>query len=135
MVSSSRPSRALCVEGACPKLSNPPDNPLHSYSLSAVDQQVLILKIGASRAGSPEKEKADPVDLSKYVNPPTVQEIIDALPPRPEGVSLKKFITTFKSRLSLDGQPGLMPQKVFLKLVNSCSVYSKEDKLLRRKAE
>lgn len=48
---------------------------------------------------------------------------------------MKKFITTFKSRLSLDGQPGLMPQKVFLKLVNSCSVYSKEDKLLRRKAE
>ena len=48
---------------------------------------------------------------------------------------MKKFITTFKSRLSLDGQPGLMPQKVFLKLVNSCRVYSKEDKLLRRKAE
>ena len=48
---------------------------------------------------------------------------------------MKKFITSFKSRLEKDGQPGLMPQKVFLKLVLSCSVYSKEDKLLRRKPE
>lgn len=88
-----------------------------------------------SRAGSPDKDKAEPIDVSKYINPPTVQEIIEALPPRPEGVPMKKFITSFKSRLEKDGQPGLMPQKVFLKLVLSCSVYSKEDKLLRRKPE
>ncbi|RYP80156.1 hypothetical protein DL770_006351 [Monosporascus sp. CRB-9-2] len=89
---------------------------------------------GTPRAGSPDN-RAEPIDVSKYINPPTVQEIIDALPPRPEGVSMKKFITTFKSRLERDGQPDLMPQKVFLKLVLSCSVYSKEDKLLRRKPD
>ncbi|ORY65507.1 uncharacterized protein BCR38DRAFT_523947 [Pseudomassariella vexata] len=64
-------------------------------------------------------------------NPITGQEIHDKLPPLPDGIPISNFLKMFGSRIG-DG-PGQMPRTEWLSLVKKNSVYTKEQKLLKRK--
>ncbi|KAI1780164.1 Rap30/74 interaction domain-containing protein [Hypoxylon cercidicola] len=82
----------------------------------------------ASRAGSPGATQSPTQD---YINPPTAQEIIDALPPLPEGITIGSLLRKFQDRVE---KPGYMPRKEWLKMVRENAQFSNVEKMLRRKA-
>ncbi|KAI6093997.1 Rap30/74 interaction domain-containing protein [Hypoxylon rubiginosum] len=79
------------------------------------------------RAGSPSAPQSPTGD---YVNPPTPQEIVDALPPLPDGTSIGSLLKRFSERID---KPGMMSRKEWLKMVRENSNFSSAEKLLRRK--
>ncbi|KAI1414789.1 Rap30/74 interaction domain-containing protein [Hypoxylon sp. FL1857] len=85
------------------------------------------LSAGA-RANSPGAPSQSPTQ--EYIDPITHQEIIDALPPRPEGITIGALLRRFQHRLD---KPGYMSRKDWLKLVKENADFSTVDRLLRRK--
>ncbi|KAI0392008.1 Rap30/74 interaction domain-containing protein [Xylariaceae sp. FL0594] len=82
-----------------------------------------------SRAGSPA-----PPSRLQQAGPPkpvTAQEIVDALPPLPQGITIGALLKQFHGRVE---QEGTLTRKEWLQLVKENSVFSASDKLLRRKA-
>ncbi|KAI0482150.1 Rap30/74 interaction domain-containing protein [Xylariaceae sp. FL0804] len=90
-----------------------------------------------SRAGSPaapqgNKPRASHLDVNGqgYIDPPTPQEIVDALPPLPHGVTVGNLLKVFQDRID---KPGYMPRDVWLKIVGKAADFNQKEKLLRRK--
>ncbi|KAI1209056.1 Rap30/74 interaction domain-containing protein [Annulohypoxylon truncatum] len=95
-----------------------------------------------SRAGSPVPPQGAAGKGPRSNSPPaqspsqgytdviTAQEIIDALPPRPQGVTIGVFIKSFQNRID---KPGCMHKKDWIRLVRAHADFG-SDKLLRRKA-
>ncbi|KAI0176455.1 Rap30/74 interaction domain-containing protein [Hypoxylon sp. FL1284] len=81
----------------------------------------------APRAGSPSAPQSP---SQEYINAPTVQEIIDALPPLPDGITIGSLLRRFQDRVE---RPGYMPRKEWLRMVRENANFS-ADKMLRRKA-
>ncbi|KAL7629164.1 transcription factor IIF subunit tfg1 [Parahypoxylon ruwenzoriense] len=97
-----------------------------------------------SRAGSPVPPQGANLATSKgtpsapaqgptqeYTNTITPQEIIDALPPLPEGITIGMLLKRFQDRVE---KPGCMSRKEWLKLVKENANFNTAEKLLRRKA-
>ncbi|KAI1332349.1 Rap30/74 interaction domain-containing protein [Xylariaceae sp. FL0255] len=83
-----------------------------------------------ARAGSPgfaSAQSSNPEDLK----PITAEEIVDALPALPNGIPISVLIKSFNNRI---GKPGHMNKKEWINLVKANSVFSQQDRLLRRKA-
>ncbi|XXG94832.1 hypothetical protein Hte_001091 [Hypoxylon texense] len=81
----------------------------------------------APRAGSPSAPQSP---TENYINPPTAQEIIDALPPLPQGTTIVHLLRKFQDRID---KPGYMPRKEWLKLVRENAQFRSADKMLCRK--
>ncbi|OTA64817.1 Rap30/74 interaction domain-containing protein [Hypoxylon sp. EC38] len=81
-----------------------------------------------ARANSPSAPSQSPTQ--EYIDPITPQEIIDALPPRPEGITIGGLLRVFQHRLD---KPGYMYRRDWLKLVKENAEFSTAEKLLRRK--
>lgn len=85
--------------------------------------------VSTPRAGSPAAGPA-----KSWTNPPTLEEITAALPPRPQGLSIGELMKLFTGRIAkTDSQDGLMPRKEWLRLVKLSCDFG-DDRLLRRKA-
>jgi transcription initiation factor TFIIF subunit alpha len=78
------------------------------------------------RAGSPSAGAAQ-----ETLKPITSQEIVDALPPLPNGISVAKLLKRFENRVDKEGH---LTRKEWLNLVKENVVFNQNDKLLRRKA-
>ncbi|KAI0003144.1 Rap30/74 interaction domain-containing protein [Xylariaceae sp. FL0662B] len=83
----------------------------------------------AARAGSPGSPAQSPTQ--EYIDAITPQEIVDALPPLPQGVTIGGLLKVFQHRLE---KPGYMPRKDWLKLVKENANFNSAEKLLRRKS-
>ncbi|KAI1143359.1 Rap30/74 interaction domain-containing protein [Hypoxylon sp. FL0543] len=83
----------------------------------------------APRANSPGAPAQSPTQ--EQVDVITAQEIIDALPPRPEGITIGVFLRRFQHRLD---RPGHMSRKEWLNMVKKNAEFTPADKLLRRRA-
>ncbi|KAI1761208.1 Rap30/74 interaction domain-containing protein [Hypoxylon sp. FL1150] len=81
----------------------------------------------ASRAGSPSA----PQSPTGNYHPPTPQEITDALPPLPGGITIGVLLKKFSDRID---KPGMMTRKEWLKMVRENSNFNNAEKMLRRKA-
>ncbi|KAI0381954.1 Rap30/74 interaction domain-containing protein [Hypomontagnella monticulosa] len=91
----------------------------------------------ASKASSTAPRASSPSSSSQTpgVNPLaiiSVQEIIDELPPLPEGIPISNLIKKFQHRLEM---PGGTTKNEWLKMVKLNAAYDSEKKLLRRKAQ
>ncbi|KAI0198061.1 hypothetical protein F4808DRAFT_436980 [Astrocystis sublimbata] len=84
-----------------------------------------------SRAGSPRAVSPNVDSPQMPLRPITAQEIVDALPPLPEGVSISGLLRVFSTRLDREGH---LTRKEWLGLVKENTVFSQADKKLRRKA-
>ncbi|KAI3316794.1 Rap30/74 interaction domain-containing protein [Xylariaceae sp. AK1471] len=89
-----------------------------------------------SRAGSPVPSRpraASPSAgaIQETLKPITSQEILDALPPLPNGISIAKLLKMFDNRVDKEGH---LTRKDWLNLVKENAVFNQTDKLLRRKA-
>ncbi|KAJ2968362.1 hypothetical protein NUW58_g10238 [Xylaria curta] len=82
-----------------------------------------------SRAGSPRA--TSPHAGQEPLKPITSQEILDALPPLPNGITIGGLLKMFDSRVDKEGH---LSRKEWLQLVKENTVFSQHDKLLRRKA-
>ncbi|KAI0147904.1 Rap30/74 interaction domain-containing protein [Hypoxylon sp. NC0597] len=82
----------------------------------------------SARANSPNAPAQSP--SQEYTDPITPQEIIDALPPRPEGITIGGLLRRFQHRLD---KPGCMLRRDWLMLVKENADFSTTEKLLRRK--
>ncbi|KAI0889779.1 Rap30/74 interaction domain-containing protein [Annulohypoxylon maeteangense] len=80
---------------------------------------------GKGRSNSPAAHSPS----QEYTDVITSQEIIDALPPLPQGVTIGVFIKRFQNRID---RPGCMPKRDWIRLVRTHTDYG-TDKLLRRK--
>ncbi|KAI1188735.1 hypothetical protein F5B17DRAFT_394581 [Nemania serpens] len=78
-----------------------------------------------SRAGSPRALSPEPL------RPITSKEILDALPPLPNGITIGGLLKMFDNRVDKEGH---LTRKEWLQLVKENAVFSQNDKLLRRKA-
>ncbi|KAI1659848.1 Rap30/74 interaction domain-containing protein [Daldinia decipiens] len=85
---------------------------------------------GGTRAGSPSAP-AQSSTSGGIADPITAQEIIDALPPLPQGITIVLLLKKFQDRLD---KPGFMQRKDWLKLVKENANFNTAEKLLRRKA-
>lgn len=85
---------------------------------------------GGTRAGSPSAP-AQSSTQGGIADPITAQEIIDALPPLPQGITIVLLLKKFQDRLD---KPGFMQRKDWLKLVKENANFNTAEKLLRRKA-
>jgi len=88
-----------------------------------------------SRAGSPTppsrlQQASSAATPSGPPKPVTAQEIIDALPPLPNGITIGALLKMFDNRVDKEGT---LTRKEWLQLVKENSVFSSADKLLRRK--
>ncbi|KAI1074591.1 Rap30/74 interaction domain-containing protein [Whalleya microplaca] len=83
----------------------------------------------APRANSPGSPAQSPT--TEYIDAITPQEIVDALPPLPQGVTIGGLLKVFQHRLE---KPGYMPRKDWLKLVKENANFNSAEKLLRRKS-
>ncbi|KAH9897286.1 hypothetical protein F4778DRAFT_745135 [Xylariomycetidae sp. FL2044] len=81
-----------------------------------------------ARPGSPGAPSQSPT--RDVVDRITAQEIIDALPPLPQGISIGALLKVFMHRLD---KPGHMSRKEWLKLVKENANFNQQEKLLRRK--
>ncbi|KAI1805933.1 Rap30/74 interaction domain-containing protein [Daldinia bambusicola] len=81
------------------------------------------------RAGSPNTAPQSSAP-GGILYPITAQEIIDALPPLPEGITIGILLKKFQDRVD---KPGCMQRKDWLKLVKENANFSTAEKLLRRK--
>lgn len=86
---------------------------------------------GASAAPQPGSPSVPQSPTEEYINPPTPQEIIDALPPLPEGITVGLLMRRFQDRVE---RPGYMPRKVWLRMVRENAHFSSAEKMLRRKS-
>ncbi|KAI1815337.1 Rap30/74 interaction domain-containing protein [Poronia punctata] len=89
-----------------------------------------------SRAGSPAPFRrtatsAEGTPAPAQLKPITSQEIVDALPPLPNGISIGALLKMFETRID---KQGTLTRKEWLQLVKENSVFSSSDKLLRRKS-
>ncbi|KAI8631947.1 Rap30/74 interaction domain-containing protein [Xylariaceae sp. FL1651] len=89
-----------------------------------------------SRAGSPipmRPQAASPSAGSNQetLKPITAQEVVDALPALPNGISIGGLLRVFNNRVD---RPGHLTRKEWLQLVKENTVFNSADKLLRRKA-
>ncbi|GAW20737.1 hypothetical protein ANO14919_102480 [Xylariales sp. No.14919] len=89
-----------------------------------------------SRAGSPVPSRPKVTSPTASVTqeplkPITSQEILDALPPLPSGVTIGGLLKMFDNRVDKEGH---LSRKEWLQLVKENAVFSQSDKLLRRKA-
>ncbi|KAI1382372.1 Rap30/74 interaction domain-containing protein [Hypoxylon crocopeplum] len=83
----------------------------------------------AARANSPDAPARSPTQENS--DPITPQEIIDALPPLPQGITIGVLLKRFQDRLD---RPGCMSRKDWLKLVKENANFNTTEKLLRRKS-
>ncbi|KAI5866472.1 Rap30/74 interaction domain-containing protein [Durotheca rogersii] len=83
----------------------------------------------APRSNSPGAAVQSPTQ--EYTNTITPQEIVDALPPLPEGITIGALLKRFHDRVE---KPGCMSRKEWLKLVKENANFNTVEKLLRRKA-
>ncbi|KAI1822251.1 Rap30/74 interaction domain-containing protein [Xylaria intraflava] len=89
-----------------------------------------------SRSGSPvpSKPRAGSPDVGagqEPLKPITSQEILDALPPLPNGIPISVLLKMFDNRVDKEGH---LTRKEWLQLVKENAVFSQSDRLLRRKA-
>ncbi|KAI1461822.1 Rap30/74 interaction domain-containing protein [Annulohypoxylon moriforme] len=85
---------------------------------------------GAAGKGPRSNSPAAQSPSQEYTDVITAQEIIDALPNRPQGVTIGAFIKIFQNRID---KPGCMHKKDWIRLVRAHADFG-PDKLLRRKA-
>ncbi|KAI1437940.1 Rap30/74 interaction domain-containing protein [Xylaria sp. CBS 124048] len=88
-----------------------------------------------SRSGSPNPSKPRPVSPEAGAGQPplkpiTAQEILDALPPYPNGITIGALLKMFDNRVDKEGH---LTRKEWLGLVKENAVFNQSDKLLRRK--
>ncbi|KAI0817074.1 hypothetical protein GGR55DRAFT_2654 [Xylaria sp. FL0064] len=81
-----------------------------------------------SRAGSPVPSRPRAQEPLKSI---TSQEILDALPPLPNGITIGGLLKMFDNRVDKEGH---LTRKEWLQLVKENTVFSQSEKLLRRKA-
>ncbi|KAI1482861.1 Rap30/74 interaction domain-containing protein [Daldinia eschscholtzii] len=81
------------------------------------------------RAGSPNAAPQGSAP-GGILYPITAQEIIDALPPPPQGITIGILLKKFQDRVD---KPGCMQRKDWLKLVKENANFNTTEKLLRRK--
>lgn len=79
-----------------------------------------------SRASSPNAPTSQ-----EPLKPITAQEILDALPPLPNGITIGGLLKMFDNRVDKDGH---LTRKEWLGLVKENTIFTQSDKLLRRKA-
>ncbi|KAI2641217.1 Rap30/74 interaction domain-containing protein [Xylaria nigripes] len=89
-----------------------------------------------SRSGSPVPSRPRPASpnagpVQEPLKPITSQEILDALPPLPNGITIGVLLRMFDNRVDKEGH---LTRKEWLQLVKENAVFSQTDKLLRRKA-
>ncbi len=89
-----------------------------------------------SRAGSPVPSRpraASPnVGVAQEpLKPITAQEILQALPPLPNGITIGGLLKMFDNRVDKEGH---LSRKEWLQLVKENTVFNQSEKLLRRKA-
>ncbi|KAI8945092.1 hypothetical protein F4801DRAFT_569523 [Xylaria longipes] len=84
-----------------------------------------------SRAGSPRAASPNAGPPQEPLKPITSQEILDALPPLPNGITIVGLLKMFDNRVDKEGH---LTRKEWLQLVKENTVFSQADKLLRRKA-
>ncbi|KAI1749475.1 hypothetical protein F4782DRAFT_304432 [Xylaria castorea] len=84
-----------------------------------------------SRAGSPRAASPNAGLSQESLRPITSQEILDALPPLPNGITIVGLLRVFDNRVDREGH---LSRKEWLQLVKENTVFSQSDKLLRRKA-
>ncbi|KAI2473565.1 Rap30/74 interaction domain-containing protein [Annulohypoxylon bovei var. microspora] len=101
--------------------------PAGSRAGSPVPPQGAAGKGPGPRSNSPAAPAQSPTQ--EYTDVITAQEIIDALPPRPHGVTIGVFIKSFQNRID---RPGCMHKKDWIRLVRAHADFG-PDKLLRRK--
>jgi transcription initiation factor TFIIF subunit alpha len=65
------------------------------------------------------------------LKPITAQEIVDALPPLPDGIPIGGLLRMFQNRVDKEGH---LSRKEWLQLVKVNTTFNPTDKLLRRKA-
>ncbi|KAI0538072.1 hypothetical protein GGR58DRAFT_501540 [Xylaria digitata] len=88
-----------------------------------------------SRAGSPVPSRPRAISpatstTQEPLKPITSQEILDALPPLPNGITIGGLLKMFDNRVDKEGH---LTRKEWLQLVKENAVFSQSDKLLRRK--
>lgn len=81
-------------------------------------------RAGSPRAGSPRALSPEPLKAI------TSQEILDALPALPNGITIGGLLKMFDNRVDKEGH---LSRKEWLQLVKENAVFSQSDKLLRRK--
>ncbi|KAI8961386.1 Rap30/74 interaction domain-containing protein [Daldinia sp. FL1419] len=93
---------------------------------------------GAANKGSSGGARASSLGASTKSSTPagfkdaiTAQEIVDSLPPLPEGITIGALMQKFKHRLD---KPGYMERKDWLKLVKENVCFDSREKLVRRKS-
>ncbi|KAI1302750.1 hypothetical protein F5Y03DRAFT_360887 [Xylaria venustula] len=89
-----------------------------------------------SRAGSPVPSRPrtsfpNAGASQEPLKPITSQEILDALPPLPNGITIGGLLKMFDNRVDKEGH---LSRKEWLQLVKENTVFSQNEKLLRRKA-
>lgn len=84
-----------------------------------------------SRAGSPRAASPNAGATQEVLKPITAQEILDTLPPLPNGMTIGGLLKMFDDRVD---KPGHLTRKEWLQLVKESAVFTQSDKLLRRKA-
>ncbi|KAI1124661.1 hypothetical protein F5Y10DRAFT_248982 [Nemania abortiva] len=84
-----------------------------------------------SRAGSPRATSPNAGPAQEPLKPITSQEILDALPALPNGITIGGLLKMFDNRVDKEGH---LTRKEWLGLVKENAVFSQSDKLLRRKA-
>ncbi|KAI0465976.1 hypothetical protein F4859DRAFT_338778 [Xylaria cf. heliscus] len=84
-----------------------------------------------SRAGSPRAASPNAGTSQEPLKPITSQEILDALPPLPGGITIGVLLKMFDNRVDKEGH---LTRKEWLQLVKENAVFNQSDKLLRRKA-
>ncbi|KAI1491238.1 hypothetical protein F5X96DRAFT_632140 [Biscogniauxia mediterranea] len=91
-----------------------------------------------SRAGSPVPPQGSSITGPRANSPVqgssnviTPQEIVDALPPLPGGVTIGGLLKVFQDRID---KPGCMSRKDWIKLVKENANFNSAEKLLRRKS-
>ncbi|KAI0398882.1 hypothetical protein F4802DRAFT_591697 [Xylaria palmicola] len=83
-----------------------------------------------SRAGSPRAGSPSAGPTQEPLKAITSQEILDALPPLPNGITIGGLLRMFDDRVDREGH---LTRKEWLQLVKENAVFSQSDKLLRRK--
>ncbi|KAI1498179.1 hypothetical protein F5X99DRAFT_339913 [Biscogniauxia marginata] len=81
------------------------------------------------RANSPSATAQSPTPNAANVITP--QEIVDALPPLPGGVTIGGLLKVFQDRID---KPGCMSRKDWIKLVKENANFNSSEKLLRRRS-
>ncbi|CAJ2501866.1 Uu.00g047190.m01.CDS01 [Anthostomella pinea] len=101
-------------------------SPVAPHGSNVVGSKPTTSSARAASPGSPAQGQSKEV-----IHPISSQEIIDAMPPHPQGISVGQLLKKFEHRLE---KPGFPTRKSWLDQVKMCTAWDKTQKLLRRKA-